>query len=188
MDTVDIHNALSRNKHCRAKVGGVLSYDQVVRNLTDEDEKIYVFNSQPSMLAGEHWMVFGIRKSEVHYFDSFGRHPKMFPELAEKMRRLFGTIYWNRQVFQNPSTTACGDYTVVFALLFARGQSIQSIVNWFASFPNTEVRDHALRTSLIGLYGTGNYVSYREDRRSLSGAHKLHIDRIARSIGKPCMF
>ena len=104
MNTSDIRAALTLDNHTRPRLGGVFSYDQVVRNLTEENERIYVFNTQPSLRPGEHWMVFATRNSEVHYFDSFGRHPRMYPQLSNKMEGMFNTIYWNNYGKNDPDT------------------------------------------------------------------------------------
>ena len=188
MNTSDIRAALTSDVHARPRLAGVFSYDQVVRNIAGENERIYVFNTQPSLRPGEHWMVFATRNSEAHYFDSFGRHPRMYPQLSTTLERTFKTIYWNNTPFQSPSTTVCGDYTVIFALLFARGHGLQDIVNWFATFPNSEVRDHTLRSMLVKTYGDELFACYREDRPGLSGAQNLHVDRVAKTIGQPCIF
>ena len=188
MNTSDIRKALANDPKASLYFIDVFSYDQMVRNVTGENDALYVFNTKPSLLPGEHWMAMAVRDGEGFYFDSFGRHPAVYPALSRKLQTLFRTIHWNKVAFQNPSTTACGDYCILFGLLFSRGWTLQMFVNWLSSFTNSEIRDHTIRGIVIDKYGTAFHSSYRDGRRGLSGFQQLHVDRIAKTVSGGCLF
>ena len=189
MNTSDIRRALTTDQFAKHYLTDVYSYDQVIKAITNRDNTFYVFNTKPQLLPGEHWMAMGIRNGELHYFDSFGRHPGIYPELCNRLVELFPSVLWNDTPFQNPSTTACGDYCVVFGLLFSRGWNLQDYDNWLGLFPNTDIRDHALRTLTTNIYGNTIHSSYQGPSNALlTGKQNLHVSRIANSLAKHCMF
>lgn len=161
--------------------------DAMINALTSSaGEAFYVFNTQPREKPGEHWMALAIRDRRAYYFDSFGRHPGAYPHLALKLRHLFAEIYWNRHPFQSLTTTACGDYCVLYGLLFARGFSLQRYADWLYSMGSPDIRDHSLRKILLDSYGSQALSSYRDGRQGLHGSQRLHIKRMSDLLNTEC--
>lgn len=88
----------------------------------------------------------------------------------------------NSFCLQGPSTTACGDYCVLFCLLISRGWSEQKIINSLAILPGFEARDHAVCGTLVSAYGTEIYHTLQETRPGLMGAHRLHVKPAVRLL------
>ena len=188
MNTSDIRRALQSDAFAQNYLVDVFSYDQVVRNISDRDNKFYVFNTKPQLLPGEHWMAIGVRDGQAQYFDSFGRHPDRYPSLSARLKQLFSSVQWNKTPFQNPSTTACGDYCVLFGLFFARGKNLQDYVDWLSITKDSETRDHTVRQLMTSIYGDNIYSSYKNNTSVLSGVQQLHIDRVVKSVSGKCLF
>ena len=188
MNSRDIDRALRGDAHCSRYFEGVYSYEEMVRRFacSDDDVKMYVFNTHPSLKPGEHWIAVVTRGRVAYYFDSFGRHPDVYAALANEFRLQCRRVYYNNTLLQNLSSTACGDYCVLFCLLSARGWSLQRFVNWLSSFDLSETRDHTLRRLLIEMYGDDFHSSYRQNRRGLVGVDKLHNVVGLRAIGERC--
>jgi len=190
MNSGDIQRALSGDVYTAPLFAGVYPYDAMVRAFTCSDDatKVYVFNTHPSRKPGEHWIALVVKGRIVYYFDSFGRHPDVYPALAKKIRRESVKVFYNSCLLQDLSSTACGDYCVIFCLLSSRGWSLQRVVNWMSSFDSSETRDHALRQILIDAYGPDFHSSYRQNRSGLVGGHKLHNVLALRAVGRKCVY
>ena len=83
MNTTDIERMLRANPRSAVRFRGVHSMDSMVNEVVKENgEGFYVFNTKPRRSAGEHWMALATRRGRAYYFDSFGRHPRLYPRLA----------------------------------------------------------------------------------------------------------
>ena len=127
-------------------------------------------------------MVFAKYKNKGYYFDSYGRHPAIYSDIAKVLKENFHQIIWNNIKLQGITTTACGDYCVLFALLSARKWSFTRIIQRFHSIPYSEWRDHAVRRLIIRLYGHKALASIRKNRKGLTGIDKLHINKALRVV------
>ena len=191
MNGADVERALRDDAHASKIFRGVFSLDGMAKRL-DVDENaatsLYVFNTHNSSQPGEHWMAMVMRGRTAYYFDSFGRHPRLYPTLSAKLERACDRVYYSTRLFQDLSSTACGDYCLLFALLTSRGWSLQRFVNWLAMFNDSEERDHVLRLTVTLLYGTTFHSSYRQNRGGLTGLQKLHAVRALNILGRECSF
>ena len=190
MNSEDIDVALRGDPASAHHFVGVFPYDEMVRNFTSSTgkTKMYVFNTHPSLKPGEHWIAVVVKGRTVYYFDSFGRHPAVYSRLAEKFRFECDNVFYNNTLFQNLSSTACGDYCLLFCLLSSRGWSLQRFVDWLDSFDSSETRDHTLRRIVTNEYGNNFHSSYRYKRRGLVGVDRLHNDIGLRALGKHCSY
>ena len=190
MNSADIARALTEDAFTSHLFAGVYPFDQMVDNFSCDPNtsKLYVFNTHESLKPGEHWIAVHTIGDIVNYFDSFGRHPGVHPRLADKFRREAELVNYNQHLFQNLSSTACGDYCILFCFFASRGWSMQRYVDWLFSLGDSERRDHILRQILIERYGKQFYSSYRQNRSGLSGAHNLHNIVGQRAIGQHCPY
>ena len=186
MDADDIHRVLKRDDLCGPIFVGVFPRDALVRAIKDllfgRKTFVAVFNSHAIDQPGEHWMAIYAEGRKAYYFDSYGGHPDIYPDVYEALRDNFDSVKWNENVLQGITTTACGDYCVLFCLLMSRAWTFDEIIERFEEYPNAERRDHAVRATLIALYGSDAYASIRNKRRGLSGVHSLHVDTALDSI------
>lgn len=91
---------------------------------------IYVCNTQPSSMPGEHWIVLCVTNdNKAEYFDSFGSPPTK----KEFKRFLANTADWsyNEDAIQHPLSTVCGHYCVLYAINFAKNRSISDFTSMF---------------------------------------------------------
>ena len=79
---------------------------------------LYVVNTEPSCLKGEHWVaIYFPQQGLPEFFDSFARSA-----FAPELRRLLGNVYLhNRVVRQSPWSDTCGQHVVYYARERARG-------------------------------------------------------------------
>ena len=145
--------------------------DEMINSLKQatESDGVFIFNTQPSTKSGEHWICVIINSRVVYYFDSFGRHPKYFPRVAEILTLQCRIIEWNSFLLQNTSTTVCGDYCILFALCYAIGWSLQNFIDWLYSLGDSERRDHTIRNVTISMFGHSSFSSYRQYPYALAG-------------------
>ena len=191
MNSADIRHALSTDALTAPRFAGVFPFDKMVEQFSCGDEgvcKLYVFNTHASLQPGEHWIAVMTVGKVVYYFDSFGRHPGIYPRLADKFKLQARNVFYNRHLFQNLSSTACGDYCVLFALLTSRGWTMQRYIDWLFDLGTSESRDHVLRQILIDEYGVGFFSSYRQNRLGLTGKHNLHNVIGLRAVGEQCSY
>ena len=150
MNTNDIQKALSSD--LIVKFGGVMARDKFL-NVTQPG--LYVVNTDYSFQPGEHWVAIALNhNSSSTYFDSYGFPPTMYPDIYNTIvaNTKNGKILWNKIRLQGPLSTVCGDYCVLFCLLYARGWSSQDFSSRMVKIPDAESRDHAVRALTLDLY------------------------------------
>lgn len=181
MDTTDIIHALGGDSRVGPKFAGVFARDEFVAYVSRvgdlRGDYTCVFNTHTSDRPGEHWMLFESKNGCGYYFDSYGRHPDEYPDVASVLRSGFTRVYWNATRLQGLTTTACGDYCVVTALMSRRGWTLDETIRAFLTKPDAETRDHAVRSFTIQLYGEEGIGSIRDRRQGLTGIHSLHVER-----------
>ena len=91
---------------------------------------VYVCNTQPSSMPGEHWIVLCVTNdNKAEYFDSFG-----FPPMKREFKQFLAkTSDWsyNEDAIQHPLSTVCGHYCVLYAINFAKNRSIDEFMSMF---------------------------------------------------------
>lgn len=190
MNSNDIEVILKNDKRAAINFRGVYPRDrfqELLRSSGDIDGT-FVFNTDPSLKGGEHWICLAIDGDTVLYFDSFGRHPKTYSLVAEALQQRCGEILWNNELLQDASTTVCGDYCVLFLLLHARGWTLQNYVDWLYALDTSEKRDHTLRRLTLSTFGRAAFSSYRNYRYTLRGVDNIHIDGVLTTLAKTCSY
>lgn len=175
MNSIDIERVLFADPWTGKRFRGVYPKDVVGEVLRRSGSGIYVFNTHPAGMPGEHWIGISIQGNRAYYFDSYGRHPSNYPAVVRSIADLSSTIVWNDVRLQGLTTTVCGDYCVVFSLLIGRGWTLHEIVSLLSRFVSTEHRDHGLRRLLVHLYGRRFISSNRNQRAGLVGIDNIHV-------------
>lgn len=131
MNTIQITNILQRCKPTAKVFKGVFPLDLLN---TAQGPGVYVCNTHPSSMPGEHWVVICITKENIgHYFDSFGL-PPMKKEFRDFLAR---TRQWtfNKKPIQHPLSTVCGHYCVLYCINFAKNRTLDDFLLMFGRNP-----------------------------------------------------
>jgi hypothetical protein len=187
MDTSDIRGILREDAYAGLLFSGVFARDAFVEFARRRPPGDYavVFNTHDSGRSGEHWIAYVRRNGEGWYFDSYGRPPDAYPDVTEALTydRSVDVVLWNGERLQGLSTTACGDYCVLFILLCCRGWTFERILSRLARVPDSERRDHAVRATLLRLYGPGVIATLREGDTNYVGRDRLHVASVLELTG-----
>ena len=144
---------------------------------------LMVFNTQRAHLPGEHWIAISAEQSKCYYFDSYGRSPDHYPEISHSLKRKFDSVHYNGEQLQGLTTSACGDYCVLFCLLISRGWTAVKIIKRLKNVQSFELRDHAVRATLLELYGDGVFHSmHPPDSQNYIGDDFLHVKRAIEAV------
>jgi hypothetical protein len=181
MDTRDIDKILRADVKAKHFFKGVFARDELIMFLKSSafyksPRLALVFNTQKSSLPGEHWIALVKDGSTGYFFDSYGQHPNAYQDVCKVLIHQFERVVWNNNQLQGLTSTVCGDYCVLFILLYARGWTFEKFINRLLMSSNCETRDHSVRATLVHLYGTNAWSSIRNKRQGLTGRHKLHVE------------
>jgi hypothetical protein len=131
LNTDDITKILINNKRTSISFRGVYACDKLPKNVPTSS--LYVCNTDPSTLPGEHWIVIYIdSKKRADFFDSFGMHPsvKIFETFLNN-----NSVVWSHsnKVVQHPFSDACGYHCIFFAFHRCLGFNMNAIVNMYTN-------------------------------------------------------
>lgn len=157
MNTLYIDGVLSADPVSSRHFAGAMPRDLFIKSFATQPLGLRVFNTDASGDPGEHWIVVCCRDDGVvSYFDSFGRHPCFYPDVYACLTKNYAesNIVWNDQTLQQLFSSTCGDYCILFGLLWSRRWSLARIVGEFAGVRSAHTRDHAVRRLMIDMYGS----------------------------------
>lgn len=132
LSSKDLEQFLFNDSVLLNNVGGIFSVDNLPENVNFK--KIFIINSDPSYLPGEHWLaVFFPSNSLPEFFDSFGKSPSQYSQsifnfLIEKDSR--GFVY-NCKRIQSTQATSCGLFCLYYLYFRIRGFTFASIMERF---------------------------------------------------------
>lgn len=123
MNTHQILNII--NKHVN-NFGGVFPADRI-SNI--DDNKLYIFNTDPHQKKGEHWVAMYVNNDLCEFFDSFGKSPNYYHKfwhdyLLKKSKKYI----YNKSKLQNPSTEDCGKFCIFYVVLRSKGINFETIL------------------------------------------------------------
>jgi hypothetical protein len=178
MDSRDLEKIFSEDTFVAPHFRGVYPRDLFCREFVATQHPsvgFYVFNTDDSSRPGAHWIAVHATGESVTYFDSYAFPPHIFPDVNAALRsRQRRRLVWNRVPMQGLLSTVCGDYCALFCLLVSRGWTLDDVCKRMMSFGDSERRDHAVRATVVDLYGArivGNYSLSPE----LEGANGVHV-------------
>ena len=180
MDTLYIDRALRSDPEASRAYINTMARDEFVSEFRGELDSLRVFNTHPSSKPGEHWIIVACGKDGVvSYFDSFGLHPAFYPDVYETLLAHVDkiNISWNDTMLQSALTNTCGDYCVLFGLLWARGWDIKRFVHTLSQFTSKHKRDHYVRALIIETFEplSKSFVGEGIDRVHIQGVRVLQF-------------
>ena len=195
MDSGDLRRILSTDRRAAPLFADVLPRDRFVELArVARYDYVAVFNTHASQQPGEHWIAYARLNGSGRYFDSYGRPPDAYPDVAVALQdsRPPGGLVWNGQQLQGLTTTACGDYCLLFALLTCRGWTLRRFVGRMLRVGDFERRDHAVRALVLRLYGRSAIATLRpvrvgggggdDDNERYIGRDRLHVASAVRAL------
>lgn len=130
LTTVDLLEALSRNRVTRKCFDGVYALDEIVH--IRMRPRLIVVNTDPSWKQGQHWLVifFPSHSGNVELFDSLGSADRKYPAEIKRFLTKFATqIKLSRNRVQPPDTGLCGLYCLHFAACRCSNRSMEDILH-----------------------------------------------------------
>lgn len=133
MNSQQIENILSRNKHTKNIFLGVFSSDMLPNKIT-QCPCCFVCNVDSSDQPGSHWLAFYIPSADrVEFFDSYGNAPSFFKGPISDFTSQYSQVIYNPLTLQTNVTAVCGQYTIFFLICRCRGESLQKFLSRFVS-------------------------------------------------------
>jgi hypothetical protein len=109
-----------------------------------------IFNSQQRIYRGDHWLALACVEREgkriIYHFDSLGLVPCLEPVINFININNDGYLYCNSRPIQNPSSSTCGLYAVLFLHWIQSGGEYDAFLRQFSDTP---IRNDQKITSLF---------------------------------------
>ena len=175
MNTANIFDVLSQDHMTNNHFFAVCARNEFKEQFLS-NEGIYIFNTHYSYQPGEHWIGVIRTKSEINYFDSTGRDPSTYPDVAQILK-LSGIklIKWNDVLLQGFLSTTCGDYCLLFAIFWSRGCSIEDFLTVMLKISEKDTRDHVVRKTILDRYDWNGKISKSLNNEENEGIDNVHI-------------
>lgn len=132
MNTVQLLNALTKNKYTKKYFYGVFPSDKLPKIVPKPC--LIIVNNSTSKEKGEHWTCFYMSEnsSKNYYFDSFGMKPFM-PSYQLFLKTNCKSYMKNVKRLQSSFSSVCGEYCLVFLLSCCKGLSMNAFLNQFSA-------------------------------------------------------
>lgn len=165
MNTSELWLALQMDCCTKHRVGGVFAIDLLPTNPIPNLPKIFIANTDPHDLPGQHWIGLYIPlDGPAEFFDSLGHHPSFYDTLFEKFLYTHSNEYiYNITPLQSKYSDTCGHFCLFYSIHRCRGVSLQNIVQMFSKNGDTNdkivrefVKDHLGSVPLERLLPFGN--------------------------------
>ena len=128
MNTIELTAVCQKMAH-KAYFLGALPCNHLPREIRQRPAML-VINTEPSHMAGAHWLAIYITtERQGYFFDSYGNPPSYseFPETIQRFldQHCIDVVHSTQQV-QDPSSTACGHHCVFFLFNMQKVYPIKS--------------------------------------------------------------
>ena len=121
MTGLAVQKLLKRDVVTRRCYQDILAADQLPKHFKPG---VYVVNTDPRSMPGQHWVVFYKTKTRLEFFDSFGHKPSHYNSNWPKV-----SVYNSKRIQgQEP---VCGLYCIYYAILRCRRKTMSDIVSRF---------------------------------------------------------
>ena len=111
MDGLLIDRAMRQHPLLKKIYGATVSSDH--QRLCLQKPGVYVINTDPSYLPGEHWVCLLHHPHSLYYFDPYGLPPH--PNILRSLSKCSKPLYYHRRRLQGSGPT-CGYFCIYFAL------------------------------------------------------------------------
>lgn len=139
-----IRRALSKNPHTKTLFQNIVAANRLPRKRSQRG--IYVVNTHPGHLPGEHWTTVEYGPTHVYYFDPYGYppHPRIM-----KYLRLTGAVQ-GKKLFYSPQRVqgyraTCGLHCIYHTLTRSTTRYAMNVFNTDLDFNDRLVRRLVMR-------------------------------------------
>ena len=149
MNSRQVQSALNGDKVLRNIFNGVYASNK----LPAKPQKPFaiVINLDEHHEPGSHWVaVYASENNDMQYFDSYGRPPTLY-SIINFLKRAGGRWTYNEVCLQNPLTTVCGQYCLVYLWMKSRNHNLRDFVELFGA--NTTSNDLKIETLYNNAFG-----------------------------------
>ena len=139
MNTSELRDILSATSPRSWKVG-VFARDEIPKPPPNR-KCLFICNTDSSHKPGSHWVVLCINgKGERLYFDAYG-----LPPMYSEFRQFLKNYVYNDVQLQEPFSTVCGHYCVLFARYMFAEYSMEQIVWKLEPYTDADIERIFLR-------------------------------------------
>lgn len=146
MDTSEI-------KHFMSKINFNIKSNVFAANkmpIFDQLPVYLISNLDPDYKPGSHWIAIYIDINGVgEYFDSYGRKPEGYHKMF--LKRNSNKWFYNHKSFQNPFTSVCGEYCLVYLYFKKRGKTMDDFQSMFSD--DSLCNDLIVRNMFKSIFG-----------------------------------
>lgn len=131
MNTLEIHNILSKHPATKKVFKGVFAADKLPKTILNYPA-LFIANTDPSTKPGTHWIAFYFNKNrEAEFFDSYGENPqkKEFLRFLNKNSISYSS---NKQPLQGYFSNTCGHYCILYGLFKCENHSLKYFLKNFS--------------------------------------------------------
>lgn len=134
MNTSELWMALHMDSCSKHHVGDVCAVDELPASSIQSLPRIFIVNTDPHDLPGEHWVCFYIPcDGPIEFFDSLGHHPRFYSKLFEKFIYSHSNEFiYNKTSLQSNSSATCGHFCLFYSVHRCRGMSMSTIIHKFS--------------------------------------------------------
>lgn len=127
MNTYQLEMYMLSDPYIRQYYGGVVAVDQLP--MIVHKPKIYIVNTDPIALPGQHWVTLFMDRELCEHFDSAGLRPRNDFELYLTAK---GPNYlYNNNRLQDFNTETCGLFCLFYCYFRCRNYSFNEILDMF---------------------------------------------------------
>lgn len=133
MDSLEIFNALKKNKKLSKFFTGVYPCNHLPKNI--KTPAFIIVNTDTSDKSGTHWLAIYISESgESEIFNSFGALQPIQSEFRKFLRKHSknGYTITNTKRLQSSFSAACGNYCCVYLYFRATGKNMKNFLTLFS--------------------------------------------------------
>lgn len=154
MNTRKIYTGLAKNKVTKNSFEDVYAADSLLLRPPLKRKTFVVVNLDPSWKEGSHWVAMMINpKGRCEYFDSYGKKPP-YSEFEHILNKKYSH---NNQQLQNPYTTCCGQWTMLYIWERCRGVSLKQFIKKFNK-KDYLLNDHMVNQAVKKIFKTKSKV------------------------------
>lgn len=126
MNTYELEEYMLSDPFIRRYYGGVIAADQLP--LIVHKPSIFIVNTDPISLPGEHWIVL-FMSTVCEHFDSAGMKPR--DEFENYLTAKGPTYMYNDKRVQSFDTETCGLFCLFYCYFRCRGYKFKEIMDMF---------------------------------------------------------
>lgn len=128
LNTLEIRLALMGNKKTKVIFENVFALDEFF-SITSFEKVLFIVNTEPADMSGEHWLAFYINKSKecLEIFDSLGNTVESYNLKIPKILSHLEKKYVLTTRIQPENSELCGHYCLFFSMEKSEGISLEYI-------------------------------------------------------------